>query len=265
MEEKLKQQIKLLEEKRHAFSMEKIVTSSASEKFELDFKIKDIEMQLQQLREQLTHLKIPGSIPESSITVHEKLKILFLSASPDDQQKLQTDKEFRIIKEELIKGKMRDDFELLNPGLAITDESLLDELNHEPQILHFAGHGEKEGLVIVDDNNQTQILPAKALSTLFQIGSDPIKLVILNACYSVEQAKVISEQDIFVIGISSTIKDEDALSFTTGFYKYLLKDGTLEEEVIRKALLSGRFLLEARYATAGSLIELWKGGDKLTI
>jgi len=268
MDENIKQQIELLEKKRHAFNMEKIISASPSQQFELDYKIKEIEQQLQRLKGQLADQ--PQAEPNRSIEPNlkssiEKLKILFLSASPDDQRKLQTDHEFKIIKAELEKAKSRHAFELLNPGLAVTDLSLMDELNDEPQILHFAGHGVTEGLVIVDDNNQTQVLPAKALRTLFQIGSEPIKLVILNACYSAEQAKVISEYGIFVIGMSSAIEDKDALSFTTGLYKYLLNRGTLEESVIKKALLSGRFLLEARYTDASHMIELWKDGNKIDI
>ena len=51
--------------------------------------------------------------------------------------------------------------------------------------------------------------------------SKDISLVFLNACYSEDQAKAISQHVDFVIGMSRTISDEASIAFATSFYSSL--------------------------------------------
>ena len=46
-------------------------------------------------------------------------------------------------------------------------------------------------------------------------------MVFLNACYSEDQAKAISQHVDFVIGMSRTISDEASIAFATSFYSSL--------------------------------------------
>ena len=63
-----------------------------------------------------------------------------------------------------------------------------------------------------------KVTPA-ALKKLFKAAAQNVQCVLLNACYSGDQAKSISEVVPFVIGMQHSIKDSDALIFSTGFYQ----------------------------------------------
>jgi hypothetical protein len=60
-----------------------------------------------------------------------------------------------------------------------------------------------------------------ALSQLFSTLKDNIQCVVLNACYSENQAKAIAANIDCVIGMSRSISDSAAISFAAGFYQAL--------------------------------------------
>jgi hypothetical protein len=148
-------------------------------------------------------------------------KILFLAANPSDQSRLRTDQEHRILKAELRQGSARDQFEFLPPQFAVTVTELLRAMNDKPNIIHFSGHGLVEGIAITNNNNQTQLMPLPALKRLFRQLNGAAEIVILNACYSAEQAEAISAFGMYVVGNNLPITDPAAISFSKGFYNGL--------------------------------------------
>jgi hypothetical protein len=40
-------------------------------------------------------------------------------------------------------------------------------LDHKPYLVHFSGHGEKEGIALEEETGKAQIVGAEALSKLF--------------------------------------------------------------------------------------------------
>ena len=122
-----------------------------------------------------------GSSKSSDAT---KQKILFLSANPKEAARLQIDKEYSTIKQYLERSSQRDTFELLNPALSVTVQDLIKVMNQKPEIVHFSGHSEQDGIVIATSQNEAQIMPTSAVRRLFKQHKDSTKLVILNACYS---------------------------------------------------------------------------------
>jgi hypothetical protein len=72
-----------------------------------------------------------------------------------------------------------------------------------------------------DSRGHSRPVSARALSTLFSVLRDNIKCVVLNACYSEEQAKAIAEHIDCVIGMSQAIGDRSAIAFATAFYQAL--------------------------------------------
>ncbi len=80
----------------------------------------------------------------------------------------------------------------------MTIERFVAAMNLKPDIVHFAGHGEKSGIMLVDDRNTPQVVPIGALKRLFKQHKDTTNIVILNSCYSAEQAEAISELGIYV-------------------------------------------------------------------
>jgi len=140
-------------------------------------------------------------------------KILILSAKPRDKGNLYLHDEFKIIKEKLNPS----DFSTVELTGVYVDE-LLDILKeHQPSIVHFCGHGDTDGLTLLDKNDNAITVPIDKLSDAFQLFKG-IECVILNACNSKPQAYAVSHHVKYVIGMDGKISDAAALKFTSGFY-----------------------------------------------
>jgi hypothetical protein len=187
-------------------------------------------------------------------------KVLFLSANPSDQSRLQTDREHRIIKAEIEKGRRRDSFEFLPSRFAVTVTELLHAMNDRPAIVHFSGHGETKGILIVTDSNQTQLVPIEALTRLFAPLMGITKVVLLNSCYSAEQAKIISKYGMFVIGMNLPIEDDAAISFAKGLY-----NGLGEGKTIEGSYNDAMIVLETENPNYAKMVEAWKDGKRLRL
>jgi len=149
--------------------------------------------------------------------------ILFLAADPSDATRLRLGKEFREIQDNLRKAQMRDAFKLALPQLSVRpsdiSQAILDE---HPRIVHFSGHGTSSGeLCFEDAMGRMQTVQANALAALFELVSNEVECVILNACYSATQAQEITKHINYVIGMNKAIGDKAAISFAIGFYQAL--------------------------------------------
>lgn len=149
-------------------------------------------------------------------------KILLMSANPLSTSRLRLDEEMREIKEGLKRSKHRDKY-IINTAEAVKYRDIHRAiLDCEPQIIHFSGHGAgEEGLLFESEAGQTRLIDAAALAQLFQLFSEQVECVVLNACYSEYQAKEIARHINYVVGMSNTIEDRAALEFAVGFYDAL--------------------------------------------
>lgn len=151
----------------------------------------------------------------------DKIVILFLAASPTDQDRLRSDQEYRAIDENLRKSDYRDKFKL-EIGLAVQVDDLQELLlRHKPHIVHFSGHGSTEGIVLEDHTGRASLVPPEALSDLFEILHKNIRCVVLNACLSEAQARGIAQAIEAVVGMSQEIGDSAAIAFASAFYQGL--------------------------------------------
>jgi hypothetical protein len=95
-------------------------------------------------------------------------------------------------------------------------------LRFRPNIIHFSGHGtESSQIILENDQGYSTPVQPKALSDLFKLFKKKIKVVILNSCYSGEQAESIAEHIPYVIGMTNSISDETAIKFSPAFYRAL--------------------------------------------
>ncbi|MEZ4884462.1 MAG: CHAT domain-containing protein [Chitinophagales bacterium] len=186
-----------------------------------------------------------------------KQKILFLAANPSNQASLQTDKEYRIISERM---RRNEHYELLHPQFALTIENLVIAMNQKPHIVHFAGHGEQSGIIITNDQNNPQLMPTRALSRLFRQHKEGIQMILLNACYSESQAKVLSELGMYVIGMSKAAEDDAALDFASGVYI-----GLSEGKDVETAYDDAMIIIEVKHPQFADLPKVWKDGVLLDI
>jgi hypothetical protein len=156
--------------------------------------------------------------------------ILILTANPTDTQSLRLDEEVREIDGVLRRAGRRDQFELKSQ-LAVRPRDLQQALlRFKPSIAHFSGHGTGEkGLVFVDDIGKVKLIDAESLAGLFRLFVNQVECVILNACYSEEQAKAIAQHINYVIGMNQPIKDQAAIEFAVGFYNALGEGVSYEE------------------------------------
>lgn len=145
--------------------------------------------------------------------------ILTLASNPDDATALKLNREIRDLEEQLKLAKYRDEFEFLRKDAVRWDDFQRNILEIKPRIVHFSGHGTgAEGLVLEKDKGQTFLISTEVLSDLFNQVSSHVECVLLNACYSEEQAQAISQHINYVIGMSQAIQDTAAIAFTKGFY-----------------------------------------------
>lgn len=160
--------------------------------------------------------------------------ILFLASNPTETAKLQLEKEFVRVSSSL--QEHENDYKLVAEW-AITPNALQKAiLHHKPSIIHFSGHGEKStnykegGIILQTPYGKSKKVNGNALANLFRIMTkrSKIEVVLLNACYSEEQANSIKQYVPFVIGMTDTIGDSSAIEFSTGFYRGLATENDVE-------------------------------------
>ncbi len=176
--------------------------------------------------------------------------ILFLAANPVSTKPLRLDEEVREIESGLQRSKYRDRFELKQQWAARPRDLQRAMLDYHPQIVHFSGHGvgqstshlaaedtreisidssgpancestAKAGLVLEDPSGQPKLVSTDSLSALFELFADSVDCVLLNACYSEQQAQAIAQHIPYVIGMNQAIGDRAAIEFAVGFYDAL--------------------------------------------
>jgi CHAT domain len=172
-------------------------------------------------------LTVPLANPQQSRVTTPPLPatvrtILILAANPKGTEHLRFDEEFKKIEQGLERARNRDQFKLV-PKWAVKIQDLYGSLLvNEPEIVHFSGHSSgADGLTFEDDSGQIHLVPEDALARLFELCSDHVKCVVLNACYFEAQADAIAKHIDYVVGMKKAIDDEAAIKFAVGFYDAL--------------------------------------------
>ena len=149
-------------------------------------------------------------------------KILILSANPKRTSPLRLDEEIREIKEGLKRSQSRDLFSIESAEATRYRDIRRAILDNQPNIVHFSGHGSGEnGLVFEDDTGCQKLVDTEAIAGLFQLFSEQVECVVLNACSSEVQAQEIAKYINYVIGMSQAIDDRAAIEFSVAFYDAL--------------------------------------------
>ncbi|WP_206603272.1 SUMF1/EgtB/PvdO family nonheme iron enzyme [Leptolyngbya ohadii] len=156
------------------------------------------------------------------------MKILILSSNPRGDLKL--DREIRGLQKVIRESPNIQQLEA-EIALAVQVGDLQNLLLlHKPQVVHFCGHGGGEqGLVLEEEDGGERWVQTEALSGLFKLFSKNVGCVLLNACYSEEQANAIVNHIDYVIGMNQAIRDDAAIAFSKGFYLALGYECSVEE------------------------------------
>jgi hypothetical protein len=148
----------------------------------------------------------------------EAITVLFVAASPEDQQPLRLDKEVREIQHRVRASEYRDSVRFeWRPAARTTD--LLQAINEtRPGIVHFSGHGGQDALVFEDADGLAKPLSGDELATLLRIASERIRLVVFNACESGDLAARACDHVQAAIGMDTSVDDDAAKIFAGQFY-----------------------------------------------
>jgi len=160
----------------------------------------------------------------------EMQKILFVSADPTNESRLAIQREHRWIKQELQMsiGRERFAFDCL---LAVRPSDLSRALLQVPRasILHFSGHGTdgSGSICLEDENGNAHPVTGAAIAALLNPISSQLSCVVLNACYSENQAYAILEYVPYVIAMTDAIADDAAIAYSIGFYQAVFNGETI--------------------------------------
>jgi TPR repeat protein len=148
----------------------------------------------------------------------KKVPIVFLSADPTRTLSLEED--LRNIKIKVRAAKYRDVLHF-DPCPAARFDDLIQALHEtKPQVVHFSGHANHEGLMLVGEDGRTpHWVTARDLEELFTAFRDNIRVVVLSGCLTGPQAKAIAGIVGCAIGTPAKILDEAAIVFNAEFYR----------------------------------------------
>ena len=152
----------------------------------------------------------------------EKFRILFLSANPWTTSRILVDEEAREIFERIQEGPYRTRFELYNHAATrpIDLQKLL--MFYRPHIVHFSGHGnKKQKLIFGGTPGRGKTIDRQGFVELLSLYNTHLRLVLLNACFTKIQARLISEVIDYAVGTGKGIGDKAGVAFAGAFYRAL--------------------------------------------
>ena len=155
-----------------------------------------------------------------------KIRILFLKANPFATTPLGLDEKIPAIRHELRNFRNL----VFDSGWAASIDDLKGELEFYPSdVVHFIGHGTGEGIVLSRKAGDMKAISDDALALRFSRFSPRTRLVILDGCYTPEQAKALAEVVDCVIGISDSTGAGDNLWFAVHLYTHISRGCTIQE------------------------------------
>ena len=178
------------------------------------------------------HDKLDASYKDAKNTSNSTTKILWLTATPANTNPLSLEGEYNKINKKLQEAAQPNQF-ILKPKEQVNLTEFKEQIElFNPHILHFSGHGDQKiegqqqgGIALQNEHkNDVAFLSALKLHILFEYFKEDlsIELVILNCCYSAEQALAIAKHVPYVIGTTRAITNQQAIKFSEGFYfKYV--------------------------------------------
>lgn len=138
--------------------------------------------------------------------------ILFFAANPRKLPKLGIEEEIRDIQNGLLHTRDYLDFRSF-PAARPHDLQVALQA-YRPAYVHFSGHGAGEPGIILEGG----MVSGETLAALFKLFPE-VRCVLLNACYSAEQAEAIVQHVDYVVAMENVISDSAALAFSKAFYQ----------------------------------------------
>jgi hypothetical protein len=168
----------------------------------------------------------PRAVPTLNEERSETMAVLMLLADPGHGSPLELDHEFNVIRKTVFGARYSGQV-LLEPTAPSSLADLGDKVQQfRPSVLHISGigsdKGEERGIALpVGRSASARAATADELLGFFRSTAPMVRCVILDACCTREQSAAIARQVACVIGTSSALSDEAALTFTQVLYQGL--------------------------------------------
>ena len=154
--------------------------------------------------------------------MRDTTRILFLSANPWTTSRILVDEEAREVFERLQEGPYRDRFELYKHEAIRPIDLQRFLMMYEPHIVHFSGHGSKRRRIILGGApGRGKQVNCRGLVEVLALYRSHLRLVLLNACFTKEQARSIAEVIDYAVGTGKGIGDKGGVAFAGAFYRAL--------------------------------------------
>jgi hypothetical protein len=154
----------------------------------------------------------------AGVTTHGAISILFVSACPLEQERVRTEAEARVVTEAIERAKQRDRFKLDILPASTVDSFRRAQLDRRYTIVHFAGHGEPDYILLEDEAGSGVEWHFTDLAEYLKLHPNT-ECLILNACFSagIESTAV----PMLTIAMPEKVDDPAAIAFSRGFYDAL--------------------------------------------
>jgi SEFIR domain len=148
--------------------------------------------------------------------------LLFTANSTDPSRRLELEEELRAITNALQRSRERDRYtKVISPSVTFT-QVIHDLDDHDPTIVHFGGHGDHSGeLILKGPNGEDHHIPPAHIDTLLGALRRPPTLVVFATCNSEELAAAAVEHARFAIGFRDDVEDALLPPFAATFYERL--------------------------------------------
>ncbi len=174
--------------------------------------------------------------------VPERNVALWLGANPAGTTQLALEEEIRAINTTHLvhgRGRVADRLNIVAIPAARPMDLLRELKNHAPWVVQFSGHGAAGGLEFQDDDGNRRPVDADDLVEQFRLAGDPVRLVVIAACYSDSYAEALLPHVDCVIAMRNRVDDTDARRFATALY-HSLAEGDSVQVAFDHALLAMR-------------------------
>jgi hypothetical protein len=162
----------------------------------------------------------------------EPVPVLALFSDPMRGSKIRIDREARQLQETAALGHLQ-----VHIRYATRVRDIVGALRQvQPRILHFAGHGLRDGrLVFEDDTGGTAGVGVHRLADAVAATVEPLDCVVLNSCWTGTDAEAFRDVSRAVAGSVDALPDDTAIAFSRGFYSAIGAD-----EPVERAFAQGR-------------------------
>lgn len=155
-----------------------------------------------------------------------KIRVLFLDANPFTTTQSELDREVHTVRNQLQNFRNL----VFDSGWAASIDDLKDELEFYPSdVVHFIGHGTGEGITLSRKAGEVKAISHEALALRLSRLSPRTRLVILDGCYTSEQARALAGVVDCVIGINDNADAGNDVWFTTLLYGHISRGGSIQE------------------------------------